>query len=525
MSEARPLEIYEPGLELGDSGFFKGQVGGAAKPAPPNFRQSSNANLSSNRFNAKSSLRGNPYPRIASPPSDHFDFSAGEAIIKWSADTLGIELMPWQQYMLRQGCARINGRYRYRTILSLVARQNGKTLLAAIRILGGMCVLGERYVLGTAQNRSIALGSWHMTKELAEDAGIPLSKLRLTVGNEYFSIGRSRYQIVASTAGGARGLSGVDLVVMDEIRQLSNWQAYSAIDKTRRARVDSQLWAITTEGDLSSEVLNKLQAQGREAIIQGKETALGYFEWSAPPGAHPGKVETWAQANPSLGYTLDESTVRAEFETDPAEVFEVEVLCRKVAAIQGWVKPEDFDDCKTDLQFPIDNGLVVAIDAGPELRHVSIVAGTLDQDFSHVELVAEYSGPHALTAAERRLEAFLERWKPYAVVTLHRSPCEASAAKVAQAAEVEHVTVRPADWARACRAFYAGVNQRTLRHPGGPAISAALASTKRGPDGLVSSVHRINADSDIDAATAAVLAMWLPTQQPEVPKIPEWTVF
>jgi hypothetical protein len=427
--------------------------------------------------------------------------------------------------MLIQGCARVNGRYRYRTILSLVARQNGKTLLAAIRILGGMCVLGEHYALGTAQNRSIALGSWHMAKELAEDAGIHLSKLRLTLGNEYFMIGQGKYQIVASTAGGARGLSGVDLVVMDEIRQLTNWQAYSAIDKTRRARPDSQLWAITTEGDLSSEVLNKLQAQGREAIIQGRETALGYFEWSAPPGAHPGKVETWAQANPSLGYTLDESTVQAEYETDPSEVFEVEVLCRKVASIQAWVKPADFDQCATDIRFPTDEDFVLALDAGPELRHASIVAGALADDFHHVELVAEYTGPEALTAAERRLDALLSRWKPYALVTLHRSPAEAVAAKLAQAHGVEHVTVRPADWARACRAFYAAVNQRTLRHPGGSGISSALASTKRGPDGLVSSVHRINADADIDAAVSAVLAMWLPTQQPEPIKYADWTAF
>jgi hypothetical protein len=98
-------------------------------------------------------------------------------------------------------------------------------------------------------------------------------------------------------------------------------------------------------------------------------------------------------------------------------------------------------------------------------------------------------------------------------------------AKLAQAHEVEHITVRPADWARACRAFYAAVNQRTLRHPGGAGITSALASTKRGPDGLVSSVHRINADADIDAAVAAVLAMWLPTQQPEPIKYPEWTAF
>jgi hypothetical protein len=516
-----------------DGGFLEANSGGPAKQIPAeNLSLTSNANADSKGFIAKSSVRGNPYPRIGSPPQPHWDFSAGHRIINWAGEVLGIELLPWQRYVLIQGCARVNGRFRYRTVLTIVARQNGKTLLALVRILGGICVLGERYALGTAQTKTIAMSTWYEGRDRLEEAfregrsKTGITGISRAMGNEHFKVGKAQYRVVASTPGAARGLSGVDLVVMDEIRQLHNWDAYSAIDKTRRARADSQLWAITTEGDLSSEVLNKLQAQGRDSIVQGTDAALGYFEWSASPGAHPGKVQTWAQANPSLGYTLDESTVQAEYETDPSSVFEVEVLCRKVAAIQAWVKPEDFDNCTTDERFPIDGPFVLALDAGPELRHVSIVAGALDgQSLHHVELVAEHSGPEALTAAERRLEALLSRWKPYALVTLHRSPGEASVARLAQAHEVAHVTVRPADWARACRAFYAAVNQRTLRHPGGPAISSALAATKRGPDGLVSSVHRVNADADIDAAVAAVLAMWLPTQQPEPPPVPNWTVF
>jgi hypothetical protein len=312
---------------------------------------------------------------------------------------------------------------------------------------------------------------------------------------------------------------------MDEIRQMKSWEGYGAVDKTRRARPDSQLWAVTTEGDLESVVLNKLQTQAREAIQVNNDTPLGYFEWSAPPGAHPGRPEVWALANPSLGYTLDESVVRAEYETDPANVFEVEVLCRKVAAIQAWVDPATWDDCATDEPFPIDQPFSLALDAGPELRHVSIVAGAHYEGFHHVELIASYFGPQALSSAETRLQALLGRWKPAECVTLAKSPVEASVARIAEAAGVDHVTVRPADWARACRAFYAAANQRTLRHPGGVTISQALAGTKRGPDGLVSSVHRVNPESDIDPAIAAVLAMWVPTQHAPPAATPNWTVF
>jgi hypothetical protein len=229
-------------------------------------------------------------------------------------------------------------------------------------------------------------------------------------------------------------------------------------------------------------------------------------------------------ANPALGYTLDEEVVRAEYETDPANVFEVEVLCRKVAAVQGWVDAAVWDDCSTDVPFPTDQPFTLAVDSGPELRHVSIVAGAHHEGFHHVELIASYAGPQALTSAEKRLTDLVAKWRPAELATLHRSPVEALVGRVAEAAGIPHLTVRPADWARACRAFYAAANQRTLRHPGGVTISQALAGTKRGPDGLVSSVHRVNPESDIDACIAAVLAMWVPTQHVVTP-VANWTVF
>jgi hypothetical protein len=388
-----------------------------------------------------------------------------------------------------------------------------------------MVLFGETFVLGSAQNRTVALESWRLAYSLAETARLDVGYIKFAAGQEHFYIGDARYKVVASNLGGARGLSGVDLVIMDEIRMLRSWDAYSALDKTRRARPDSQLWAITTEGDLESEVLNKLQTQGRESIQEDRPGPLGYWEYSAPVGMNPGDPHTWALANPALGYTLDERVVLAEFQTDPGTVFATEVLCQKVAAIQAWVTTKQWDDCMSDAMFPTDQPIVIALEASPELHHVSIVAGAMDQGFHYLELIASYGGPTALVSAERRLDALLDRWTVASCATLHRSPAEASVARIAGNHEVLHTIVKPADWARACRAFYAAATRQTLRHPGGPGIAEALAATKRGPDGLVSSVHRINPEADIDAALAAVLAMWVPSQLPPAPKAPSWIAF
>jgi hypothetical protein len=167
---------------------------------------------------------------------------------------------------------------------------------------------------------------------------------------------------------------------------------------------------------------------------------------------------------------------------------------------------------------------VLAVDAVPELRHVSIVAGAMVNRIHHLELVETFTGPNALTYAEQRLDGLLSRWKPAALVTTQKSPCEPSVAKLAGSHGIPHTAVRPAEWARACRAFYAAVRGRTISHPGGTGISAALALTKRGPDGLVSQVHRINDSADNDAALAAVLALWAPTQLKSEPAL-NWTAY
>ncbi len=49
------------------------------------------------------------------------------------------------------------GKWRRKTSLLLVARQNGKTHLARIRILAGLFVFGEKNIVAMSSNRGMAL--------------------------------------------------------------------------------------------------------------------------------------------------------------------------------------------------------------------------------------------------------------------------------------------------------------------------------------------------------------------------------
>jgi Phage Terminase len=477
-------------------------------------------------------LLGEPHPRIATPPVGRR--GRGLAAIKFATDILGIELMPWQRFVLDRACRTAAGeRWAVRTVLTIVARQNGKSLVTAVRILAGMWLWDERLIIAAAQNRDVSIESWKLTTEIAVDAGLPVTNVLRTTGREELQITLpdghvARYKVVSSTPGGGRGLSA-DLVVLDELREYKDWASYAALDKTRRARPSSQLWTISTEGDHTSVVLDNLQAAGRTSAAARDKGPLGYFEWSAPPEAARDDRRGWAQANPALGHTLEEATIEAELATDPAAVFETEVLCRRVTAVASWLPAGRWDDCTEPTATVPDDatGVCFAADSGPELRQVSIVAAWRRPDGRvHVEALQTFLGPAATIQCEARLTELVAHWRPRLAV-IKRGPIEALVTRVAAAAvaDVDDIllAVTWTDLERAALAFYEAVVARRLVHPPDPVLADQLAATQPGQPGTMA-LRRRNPSIDIEAAVAAVTAVWAVDRSPVVRR-PGWVAY
>lgn len=154
-----------------------------------------------------------------------------------------------------------------------------------------------------------------------------------------------RYKVIAATRK-ARGLSS-DLIMMDELREQTTWDAWGAVSKTMMARPSAILFGFSNAGDVSSVVLRHLRAQAhaalgdpdgiaksREALGGDEVESLGVFEWSAVPGCDLNDREQWAQANPSLGYGfMTEIALKSAAATDPERVFRTECLCQWVESI------------------------------------------------------------------------------------------------------------------------------------------------------------------------------------------------
>ena len=117
-------------------------------------------------------LVGHEVPRIYTPPLRKLTprTSAGFACIEFAEDVLGLVLFPWQKWFLIHALELLPDKtFRFRTVVLLVARQNGKSTLAQVLALFFMYVRAARLVIGTAQNLDLAEEVWAGAVEIAED--------------------------------------------------------------------------------------------------------------------------------------------------------------------------------------------------------------------------------------------------------------------------------------------------------------------------------------------------------------------
>lgn len=296
-------------------------------------------------------LLGSTTPRLGTPPLvDGPPGPCGCGCALTPASSLGFEaeafaiqvlsiaLLPWQRHWLIHALElRPDGGYRFRTVLTLVGRQNGKTTLCKVLALWAMYLGHARMVLGAAQSLDIAREAWAGAVELAEDVPdladeIAPNGIRRANGEQCLTLSSgARYRIAAATRGAGRGLS-VDLLVLDELREQRNTDAWAALSKTTMARPRALIVGISNAGDDESVVLNAL----RSAALAGADDTIGLFEWSAPDGCELDDMHAVAQACPGLGRTITESAVRSALATDTPAVFRCLDVSTQILTARGW---------------------------------------------------------------------------------------------------------------------------------------------------------------------------------------------
>ena len=362
-------------------------------------------------------IKGKTEPRVWTPPLSELteETSLGFKFCDF-CDYIGVELLPWQKWLAKHALEVVREgdmwRFRFRYVLILISRQNGKTFFEVLLNIFFLFGLKSHLVLGTAQNLDTAVETFEDT--VAQVESIPelkefLRKVNRGTGKREMLLDTGdRYKVIAATRK-ARGLSS-DLIMMDELREQTTWEAWGAISKTMMARPTAILFGLSNAGDVTSVVLRHLRAQAHADLgdpdgiaklrnsLGGEDIddTLGIFEWSAEPGCAINDREAWAQANPSLGYGfLTERALQSAMNTDPEPIFRTECLCQWVEHLLhepfpdgAWAGCLDSTSCIAP-----ESELFYGIDLSQDRRWCSIgVCGLREDGNYHIEVVARRIG-------------------------------------------------------------------------------------------------------------------------------------
>ena len=363
-------------------------------------------------------MKGKQAPRLFTPPLRELtpETSLGYMFIDF-CESIGQPLLPWQKWLsihAMEIVGDIHGEwhFRFRYIIVLVSRQNGKTYWFKLLGLFFNYVLQTKLVIGTAQNLDKANDTFEEAVELIENTPMLdeefVKALRGAGKREYLLKGGERWKVVATNRRG-RGWSS-DLILMDEIREQTDWEGWSAISKTMLARPSAILVAVSNAGDVTSVVLRHLRLQAHAQLgdpdhvagirenLGGEDIddSLALFEWSASPDCDINDREQWAQANPSLGYGfLTERALQSAMSTDPEPIFRTECLCQWVEHLLPQPFPDGAWDGGIDEHSMIipESPLYFGIDMSQDRRWTSIgVCGLREDGQWHIEVVARRIG-------------------------------------------------------------------------------------------------------------------------------------
>jgi hypothetical protein len=431
-------------------------------------------------------LTGVSTPRIHTPLND-LPSRGGELIDL--ASSLKIDLMDWQKFaLINTHKIKPDGRWASPINCIVVARQNGKSFLQQIRILGGLFLWDEQLQIGSAHRLSTSLEQFRAMVQIIEgndDLRKQVKKIRWQHGGEEIETISGNRFIVRAGGSAARGVSRPSTIHLDELREMTDIESFASLRYTLMAASNPLVMAYTNAGDHSSVVLNDFRNRAL-ARIAGADDEIGYFEWSAPTDEI--SVENARYSNPAMGITIHPDNIKSVL-NDPADVVMTEVLCRWVVAISSAVDATSWGNCVDKTQ-DLDPEKItwLAIDLSPDRKHASLVAAQkLGEENFVVKLLHTWSNELQLDdkAIANDLADYARKYSTEFVL-YSRKTSAAVAARLAPAG----IAVFDMDgfYPQACDEMLSAINSGRLKHRGQSQLTEEMLSAvqlRRGDGGWV----------------------------------------
>lgn len=470
---------------------------------------------------------GSQTPRVGNWPE--YDSTAGDKVFRL-AELLGIPLDEWQKYVIRHALGEVvdpatsKKTWAAYQVGLVVPRQNGKTFILDMLILGALFLFDEKVVL-TSQSLKASETILLRVADIIKNSPAKLG-LRKKLPKRWLSRKNGNYQILLSSGASlstySRGKDSGRSFTMD---RLINDEAYdyaeidqAALEPMLSARPNPQIWYVSTPplNALTGEPFTKLRTRGL-----AKAEGVAWFEWGADPDKKLDLDDraVWAAANPAYNVRIREATIAAEresltdadFARERLGVWPVKVSNSLISAAD-WAAIAD-----TDSVMP--SPVAFAVDITPARSHACIAAyGVREDGIGHVELAEYGEGTEWLT---ERLVALKERHNPVAIAVDIAGPAGTLVLDLAKAGITEPkdkdkpeygdlVIVRSgSDIGAACGQLVDAVKQKRFVHPNDPTLNLAVANavSRTIGDGAFG-WDRKKPTTDISPLVAATLARY-----------------
>lgn len=497
-------------------------------------------------------VRGSTTPRLWTPPLRELtpETSYGFELCGF-ADDIGTPFDPWQRWVaVHMGELLPDGRPRFRIVVILVSRQNGKTFFGKVLSAWWLFVdlPGSRYspdepLTVLAISSKVEYAKEILEGTLAISQNSPLLAAELPPGAYYRGVGEqrvstinnTRMKIAAANDSAGRSLT-VDRLLIDELRKQQTFTAWAAAEPTTSSVPGSQIVCLTNQGDAKSVVLDAHRKAALEFIETGKgDSTIGLFEWSAPDGADPTDVEALAASNPNLNSpdgrnplsNLMGNALRAKAAGgEELAKFRTESMCQRVHVLDPAIDPDKWDDCG-DADMPElvtwRDRVAAFLDVSLDQKHATLIGCAWVDEVAYLETIKAWNGEGCTAEVRRDLPGLVRTVRPRVFGYLPGGPAASIAVALSKprkgkarryglppGVKVEAIT---SDVVQVTMGFADLVTAQQVVHPEDPMMTAHIKAAQklwRG-DGWV---YARKSAGPIDGAYAAAGAVHLARNLP-----------
>lgn len=437
----------------------------------------------------------------------------------------GLKLLPWQRAVLYRWMAveqDEQGTWKWVNTDCglLVPRQNGKTELMIARIIGGMVFLGEAFVY-TAQSDNTVSEIKSRVQRFFYDAEEEIRDMlteefdKEPKSLDYVEL-RNRARCVFRTRTRTSGLGSTnDVLLLDEDQEETDAQQ-EALLPTISAGKNQNHQTIRAGTPPSGSGNGTVFLRMRKNVLDGKTTEVCWQEWSVETIKDPSDEEAWYATNPSLGYFLMVSAVRAESQKMAIDSFN-KMRLGWIAGVENMraISDDQWQPLSVEaVELPEDPSLVYAIKFAPDGSAMSLAVGVLMPSGKvHVELIER----KPMSAGTGWLVQWLfenNRWRKCNKLIIDGAA--GTQLLVEELTRTERriskriLTPNVKEAGAAYAAFKDGIERQLLTHYDQPALNVSIRTVKKraiGRDGMFGYAS-MNPDIQSDPTEAAAFAYY-----------------